>query len=361
MNRFASVVVIGVVGTLASVGAFASLRVARAPSHEGAETTSEPPALAALGKRIFFDASLSEPAGTSCASCHDATRGYAGNHGSSIGVALGSAPDHVAKRNTPSVLYLGLIHRFHFHWEEDAPLPDGVGGFFWDGRTDSLADLTRQPLLNADEMGNRDVTQLAHKITASAFAVDLRRAVGPIDGPESAVNAIGKAVEAFLLSEEMSPFTSKYDDVIRHRAAFTADEARGLALFKNPAKGNCVSCHKMNDSIPDPARSPFSDFGFETVGVPRNARLPANHDPKYFDLGLCEHADARHQTSDARFCGAFRTPSLATSPSAPRSCTTARSRASATSSPSTPRAPPIRSAGTAPRPTTTSPRSTAGT
>ena len=45
-------------------------------------------------------------AGTSCASCHDPAQGFAGNNGSRLGVALGSRPDHFAKRNTPSVLYL---------------------------------------------------------------------------------------------------------------------------------------------------------------------------------------------------------------------------------------------------------------
>ena len=78
----------------------------------------------AAGRQIFFDGALSEPPGTSCASCHDPAHGYAGNHGSTIGVARGSRPDHFARRNTPSVLYLEFVRRFHFHWEEDAALPD---------------------------------------------------------------------------------------------------------------------------------------------------------------------------------------------------------------------------------------------
>ena len=84
--------------------------------------------LYALGRKIFFDEQLSEPAGTSCASCHDPAQGYAGNHGSKLGVALGSRPGHFARRNTPSLLYLKFVRKFHFHWEEDAPIPDAVGG-----------------------------------------------------------------------------------------------------------------------------------------------------------------------------------------------------------------------------------------
>ncbi len=208
------------------------------------------------------------------------------------------------------MLYLGFVRRFHFHWEEDAPLPDAFGGFFWDGRADSLAELAKQPLLNPDEMGNRDVAQLGRKIAARAYADDLRRVFGPTETPEEATLALGKAIEAFLLSPEMSPFTSKYDDVVRGMAALTPIEARGLALFKDSSKGACASCHKLNDASTDPARSPFSDFGFEAVGVPRNRALPANRDPKYADLGLCEHDDALHQTRDDRWCGSFRTPSL---------------------------------------------------
>jgi len=317
MNRGGlSVTVLGVVATLASVAAFGGLRARRFPIAVSpaapalAEAVTESSQLASIGAQIFSDVGLSEPPGTSCASCHDPAHGFAGNHGSTNGVALGSRPDHFARRTAPSVLYLGLVHRFHFHWEEDAPLPDAAGGFFWDGRSDSLAELTRQPLLNLDEMGNHDVAEVARKIEASAYAADLAHALGPLDDPEAAVRALGKAVEAFLLSDVMAPFTSRYDDFVRGRATLTQREARGLALFKDPAKGNCVTCHKMNDSVADPARSPFSDFGFETVGVPRNARLDANRDPKSFDLGLCEHDGLHGQTRDPRFCGAFRTPSL---------------------------------------------------
>jgi cytochrome c peroxidase len=87
-------------------------------------------------------------------------------------------------------------------------------------------------------------------------------------------------------------------------------EARGLSLFKDPSKGACSACHKMNEASSDPRRSPFSDYGFEAVGVPRNTEIPANRDPKYADLGLCERPDASSSVTDERWCGGFRTPSL---------------------------------------------------
>jgi cytochrome c peroxidase len=41
------------------------------------------------------------------------------------------------------------------HWEEDVDLPDRVGGFFWDGRVDSITELVKEPLLDPNEMNNR--------------------------------------------------------------------------------------------------------------------------------------------------------------------------------------------------------------
>jgi cytochrome c peroxidase len=265
----------------------------------------------ALGRKIFFDASLSEPKGTSCASCHDRAHAFAGNNGSTVGVALGSRPDHLAKRNTPSVLYLKFVRRFRPHWEEDAPLVDMSGGFFWDGRVDSIAELVKQPLQNPDEMNGGGPDRVAGKIRGGEYAEDFRREFGAaLDDPNATLRALGEAVEAYLTSPEMAPFSSKYDDYIRGRVALTPSEARGLKLFKDSAKGGCATCHKLSDSSPNPERSLFTDYGFEALGVPRNRALEANRDPAHFDLGLCQSPDTRYHTDGEQFCGSFRTPSL---------------------------------------------------
>src|ERR1700733_4994226 len=256
----------------------------------------------ALGRKIFFDASLSEPKGTSCASCHDRAHAFAGNNGSTVGVALGSRPDHLAKRNTPSVLYLKFVRRFRPHWEEDAPLVDMSGGFFWDGRVDSIAELVKQPLQNPDEMNGGGPDRVAGKIRGGEYAEDFRREFGAaLDDPNATLRALGEAVEAYLTSPEMAPFSSKYDDYIRGRVALTPSEARGLKLFKDSAKGGCATCHKLSDSSPNPERSLFTDYGFEALGVPRNRALEANRDPAHFDLGLCQSPDTRYHTDGEQF------------------------------------------------------------
>ena len=88
----------------------------------------------------------------------------------------------------------------------------------------------------------------------------------------------------------------------------TAQEARGLALFNDPAKGNCASCHvsrRGNDGTPPQ----FTDYGFIALGLPRNPAIPANGKPDYFDLGLCGPLRT-DLTGKAEYCGLFRTPSL---------------------------------------------------
>ena len=54
-----------------------------------------------IGERIFFDARLSEPAGVSCASCHDPARAFTGDNGSKLVVARGSKPSRWALAIAP--------------------------------------------------------------------------------------------------------------------------------------------------------------------------------------------------------------------------------------------------------------------
>ena len=272
--------------------------------------SSSPPTPLSVGKQIFFDARLSEPAGTSCASCHDPAQGYAGNHGSLTGVAQGSRLTSFALRNTPSVRYLKFAQPFHFHWEEDAVYPDPYGGLFWDGRADTIASAVQQPLLNPNEMGNTDPASVLKKLDTAPYAQAFHANYpGTTGNPQVTMSAIGEALEAFLTSPEMSPFTSKYDDYIRGKATLTPREKLGLELFKNPVKGNCTSCHTLNDATNDPSRSLFTDYGFEAAGIPRNPLLEPNQAPTHFDLGLCDRTN-NPQVTDPRLCGQFRTPSL---------------------------------------------------
>ncbi|WP_229503884.1 cytochrome-c peroxidase [Massilia putida] len=270
------------------------------------------PARVALGRQVFFDTRLSEPAGTSCASCHDPRQGFAGNHGSRIGVALGSRPDLVGKRNVPSALYAAYIPPLFFYQDDDAPAPTPFGGLFTDGRVDTVAELARHPLLDPLEMHNRSEADIARKLRTAPYADGFKRAFGPdvFATTASSLAALGAAMDAFLQSREMAPFSSRYDAWVQGRAHLSPQELRGLKLFKDPDRGNCASCHKFNETSSNPARSLFTDFGYDAIAVPRNRAIPANRDPRHFDEGLCATGRAKGWRDSGQWCGYFRTPSL---------------------------------------------------
>jgi cytochrome c peroxidase len=124
------------------------------------------------------------------------------------------------------------------------------------------------------------------------------------------MRALGEALQAFLTSDAMSPFSSKYDDFLRGRAQLSPLETKGLKAFRNPDKGACNGCHLMYDTWNRPDGSLFTDYGYDAVSVPRNRAVAANANPNRYDLGLCERTQARVPSSDPQWCVRFRTPSL---------------------------------------------------
>ncbi|MEI9941961.1 MAG: cytochrome c peroxidase [Pseudomonadota bacterium] len=270
--------------------------------------------LVALGKKIFFDARLSEPPGTSCSSCHDPARAFSGAHGSSLGVPQGSRAGHFARRSAPSVLYMRYVPKFHFFEDDEAPQPEPRGGYFWDGRSDSLVELVKQPLFNPEEMNAGSPELLATKITQAPYAKEFRAALAsasvPASDPATITRGVGVALEAYLKSDEMTPASSKYDAYVRGQATLTEQERRGLELFKDRRHGACSGCHRLQETSTNPAESMFTDYGYDAVAWPRNRALPANHDDNSFDLGLCERKDTTVPSKDERLCSNFRTPSL---------------------------------------------------
>jgi cytochrome c peroxidase len=104
------------------------------------------------------------------------------------------------------------------------------------------------------------------------------------------------------------PYSSKYDAYLAGKATLTAREMRGLELFEDPAKGNCAECHVSRRGR-DGTSPQFTDFGLIALGLPRNPAIPANADPRWFDLGLC--GPLREDFRDRKeYCGLFRTPTL---------------------------------------------------
>jgi cytochrome c peroxidase len=210
----------------------------------------------------------------------------------------------------PSLRYLHGAPQFReqFHFLDGDVGP--VGGFTWDGRASSLREQAKLPLLAPNEMANTGVADVARKLSKTTYARQFRAAFGQgiFEDPERAFDAGLRALEAFQqVPEEFYPYTSRYDAFLRGDVELTEQEERGVALFKDPAKGNCASCHLGVSRAGVPP--PFTDFDFVNVGVPRNRRLPANADPNYYDLGLCGPA-RRDLAAKPELCGYFRSPTV---------------------------------------------------
>lgn len=275
---------------------------------------------AALGRLIFSDSSLSASGRLACSSCHDPQHAYAPEN--SLAVQVGGRDlDRPGARAVPSLRYT-LLHVPLWHQERASSRMEQIeelargdnpptGGLGWDGRFNTPAAQAAFPLLNLDEMANTDAEHVAAAVRKAPYAAEFRRIFGDhvLDDPQKTLAAVGTAVERFQFEDpSFFPFTSKYDQWLNGQAALTDAERRGLALFNDPAKGNCASCH-LSQRGADGSHPIFTDFQFEALGVPRNLELKANRVAGYHDMGLC--GPMRHDQKDERgFCGMFRTPTL---------------------------------------------------
>lgn len=269
--------------------------------------------MAALGRAMFFDPGLSASGRMACATCHSPAHAYGPPNALSVQIG-GPHLDLAGQRAVPSLRYVQSVPPFTEHYFDndgnDSADAGPTGGHTWDGRVDSTHAQARLPLLSPLEMANAAPADVVRKLRAAPYAAQLRATFGAqaLDDEALAFRRALMALEVFQETpSEFQPFTSKYDAVLRGQTKLNASEAHGLQLFNDPAKGNCASCHVSQ--IRDGKFPLFTDWGLIALGVPRNAQIPANRDPAYFDLGLCGpmREDLKNHPE---YCGRFRTPSL---------------------------------------------------
>ena len=283
-----------------------------------ARRTSATPAasaatLEALGRALFFDTTLSASGRVACSSCHDPRHDWGPPNAQAVQLAgpSGSVP---GVRAVPSLKYAQNTPPFTEHYRED----DGndaddlgpAGGRTWDGRVSSAREQAALPLLSPFEMANGSRAEVLARLRVSTTASAFRAAFGShaFDDSVAAWKGVLAALEVFQESpSDFYAYTSKYDAVLRGEARLSPREQRGLALFNDPRKGNCAQCHIS--TVVRGAFPQFTDRGFIALGVPRNARIPANSDPRYFDLGLCGPF-RKDLSARAEYCGMFKTPTL---------------------------------------------------
>ncbi len=272
----------------------------------------QPPAVApttaadrmAVGDKLFKEQRLSASGRQACASCHVPGRGHADAEGVFLPLG-GPALDRQGLRSSAALNYLGGNTVFSF---DTQGRPEG--GFTWDGRQDNRAAQTLGPLLSAHELANADTAAVVRTVRALPYFTELRFAYAlPADASDAQVlQALQQALADYQAGDAaFQPYTSKFDFVQQGRAAFTAQEARGLALFNDGERGNCASCH-TSAATPQQARPLFTNFGYFALGLPRN-RSAATADPAYFDMGLCGplRTDLLDRTE---LCGFFKVPTL---------------------------------------------------
>jgi len=267
-----------------------------------------------LGRKMFFDPALSGSGKLSCASCHDPHFAYGPPNGVSVQRG-GKNLTQTGVRAVPSLRYLQTVPQFteHFFDSEqngDDSVDNGpTGGLTWDGRVDRGRDQARIPLLSPYEMANASQESVAAAALERSYAHQLEELSAASTNVRSLFLTILEALEAWEQDyRAFYPYSSKYDAWLAGRASLSERESRGLRLFIDPAKGNCARCHVATKGK-DGTAPQFTDYGFAALGVPRNPAIPANADPRWYDLGLCGpiRSDLRGQNE---YCGFFMTPSL---------------------------------------------------
>jgi cytochrome c peroxidase len=298
-------------------------------------------AMAQLGQKIFYDASLSSSGAQSCASCHSPDHHYGppndgpvmpgGKNLSRQGARavpsltylerqpnFSIGPDKGDDDNAPGLAQMAALGQQAARTRKSAAQSGAAaqnivpqGGLFWDGRADTLQDQALFPLLDPREMDGGSIEIVAAKLQHAPYAEYFPSLFGAsiFAKPRLLVSEAMFAVARYQLEEPgFHPYTSKFDVWLEGKARLSESELRGLSLFNDPDKANCAGCHPSSptrDGLPPL----FTDHEYEALGAPRNADLSDNRDPGHFDLGVCgpQRTDLAGQT---QYCGMFKTPSL---------------------------------------------------
>ncbi len=99
------------------------------------------PSIVKLGKALFFDEGLSNPSGMACSTCHNPNAGFSypvSEVNEATGEVPGAYPGRYGNRKPPTVAYARFIPQGppKFDSQQNAY----VGGLFFDGRAQNLAD-----------------------------------------------------------------------------------------------------------------------------------------------------------------------------------------------------------------------------
>lgn len=222
----------------------------------------------ALGRKLFFETKLSADHTVSCATCHNPNLGFADGQAFSKGVG-GKAGD----RNAPSILNAAYY-----------PLQ------FWDGRSATLETQAHEPIANPREM-NLPASQAIARLEAdAAYRALFEGAFGP---GSITIDKIARAIASF--ERTILSGNSAFDRYfyLGDKKAMSPAAIRGLQVFQDSKRGNCVTCHTIGKD-----HALFTDGKFHNIGV------GLSPEGELIDLGRFK------QTKNESDKGAFKTPTL---------------------------------------------------
>lgn len=169
-----------------------------------------------LGKKLYFDATLSKNGTISCNSCHDLATFGVDNKSLSVGDTK-----ELGGRNSPTVIYASLH-----------------GMQFWDGRAKDVEEQAGGPLLNPVEHSIPNEAFLVKKLQGIPAYVALFKEVYPNDAQPITFANITNAIGAF--ERQLNPI-SKFDEYLDgDDAALNDTEKAGLKDFIDTG---CITCH----------------------------------------------------------------------------------------------------------------------
>lgn len=257
-----------------------------------------------LGKQLFFDTILSKSHTQSCATCHNPNAAFIDNRENNSG-SLGHDNFSLGDRNTPTAAYANQTPSFHKNAQDEY-----VGGLFWDGRADDLAEQAGGPPLNPIEMGMTSKKEVAQRLKNTPHYYSVFTALfgqNIFSSSENVYKAVQESIATFEKTDFFSPFDSKYDRYLDGNYLLTEQEELGMSLFFSEQFTNCNACHLLNKR-PLAQNETFSDYRYHNIGVPTNIRLrEANKlSTQHRDAGLLNNPNV----SDKKQAGKFKTPSL---------------------------------------------------
>jgi len=240
-----------------------------------------------LGKRIYFDSSLSANGNQSCASCHAPEAGWTGpdaGFNAAGAVHEGSISGRFGNRKPPSSAYATTSPILHYETLQGAVR--FMGGNFWNGRAtgeklgNPAADQAQGPFLNPLEQALPDAAAVVAGVCSGEYADLFVQVWGACDTDAVAMtfDRIALSIAAYEGSPEVNAFSSKYDYYLKGMAELTPEEKQGLNLFKG--KGKCAKCHVIDGTQPL-----LTDYSFDNLGVPRNPQNPFYGEIDYNPLG----------------------------------------------------------------------------